>query len=165
MVSVVFHFTDLDPMHGLGSQKNYIKEWIYNAMVFGCDKVIMIDSTDLKIGKYYTHYSSDIGYEYYESLIDMKLVYPQNEFVWIFLESEHILSDEIKDVVDLNDLIHPINNVLYVFGPDFSSIEYSDYYNSKFVFFRTCKNKPLYSIPSSAIVLYDRFLKKSNPHV
>ncbi len=165
MVTVLFHFTDFDPMYGLGGEKNYIKEWIYNAMVLGADKVIMVDITELKSGKHYRHASSDIQYEYFESLLDVKNTYSQTEFNWVFLESKDIVSDVVSNIEDLETFTHPDTNVIYIFGPDFSSIDYSAYSESKWVHFKSSQNKPLYAIPSSSIVLYDRFIKLTNKNV
>ena len=160
MISVLFYFTDYDPTFGLGSPKNYIQEWIYNAIVFSVDKIIMIDNTELKTGKYYKHYSSEIEFVYCEN-IEEAINKFDSSTKWIFLESESaILEKGINQPKDLQNYVHPPENAVYVFGPDFSSSDnYGIHLNHDWVFFKTCKNKPLYALPSSTIVLYDRHLK------
>jgi hypothetical protein len=159
MVNVVFHLTDFDPTYGFGSEKNFINQWIYNCMTFGVDNIIMIDNTELKIGKYYKHFNGEINFGYYESLIDLKNDHPQNEYNWVFLESKETVTDIVESVVDLEDFEHPSDNVIYVFGPDFTNFDYNDFPLSKWVYFKTVKEKPLYAIPSASIVLYDRLIK------
>jgi len=158
MVTILFHLTDFDPLYGLESPKNYINEWMQIAKAFGVDKIIMIDRTQFKLGKYYNHRSSDIGYEYYETLENSYDVHKDKN--WVFFEDKETMESHNVQISSLTNFKHP-ENPIYVIGPNFGTYNKEPYYNDFWVYIEMVSPNPLYGTQAIPIVLYDRMMKEN----
>lgn len=148
MITVVFHFTDWDNYPGTDNPQSLMHKWRHNSCALHVDKLVMIDSSTYKIGKYYNHTSSDISFERFETLDDFLNQYTGT-----------VVCLEIKDGAStLCDFVHPEGDVAYISGPNHSSIS-SDIVVDHWVKIPSNLNYPLYDDSAIMVTLYDRLVK------
>lgn len=160
MITVLFHLTDFDPIYGIENPRTYLNQWIQTIKAFGVEKLILIDNTEFKLSNYYTHRDSTFLFEKYNSLDEAINLYQSNS--WIVLESYDILNINELNSTNLINFIHPISNVIYLFGPDFGSVSYNNINNKYPVYIQMVNQNPLYAISAVSIVLHDRISKLNN---
>jgi tRNA(Leu) C34 or U34 (ribose-2'-O)-methylase TrmL len=148
MVTVVFHFTDFDDYPGGDLPQSTMSAWVHDVKAFGADKIIMIDKTSYRIGKYYNHNDDSILFERYETLEECMDMYPND--MWVFIEMD-------DRSVNLTEFNHP-DNVTYVVGADFSRI-LCEREPNMWLKIPMLHHRPLYAHVAMMIVLYDRMLK------
>jgi hypothetical protein len=120
--------------------------------------LILIDNTEFKLSNYFKNYDSGFLFEKYDTLDEC--IAQHGDESWVVMETSEIFRVNTITPSPLKNFTHPINNVVYLFGPDFGAVNYDNIVNLIPVYIEMGANNPLYAISASNIVLYDRFIKK-----
>jgi len=137
-----------------------ISFWRINAKAFGIKKLIIVNIDDLPV----TCGDLEIEFEVYHTLEEVLKKY--SEYTFVFLECARKV--EGIDFIPLKNFNHPTDNVLYIFGSDYSTLNLSElkekgYLEDNFVVsIETGSKIPLWAHTAMSIVLYDRKVKLSD---
>jgi len=140
------------------AEKKYLSFWRISAKAFGVDKLIMIDLD----GRNPVCGDTEIEFEIYSTLEEALDAYPNANIV--FLENETAVPDGIS-YENLNDFEHPSEDVIYIFGSDFSGLALQSLDN-EYIEKGTVVNVEMpvnasypWATVMMGIVLYDRWLQ------
>jgi hypothetical protein len=147
-------------MYGIENPRTYLNQWIQNIKAFGVDRLIIIDNTEFKLSNYYTHRDSTFLFEKYNTLEECLEIHSGE--MWVVLEALQTFIVHNIEPTSIQNLTHPIDNVMYLFGPDFGSISYESILNKKMAYITMNDNHPLYAISACSVVLHDRLVKQLN---
>lgn len=149
MVTVVFHLTDWVAYPGTDNPQSLMHTWLHNCAGLGVDKLVMIDTTTYKLGKYYKHTITDIDFE----LVDDLALYLQDK------TEDVIFFELVNNSTCLSNFTHP-TNAIYVVGPNHSSLSiYPNITPNHWVKVPSNVNYPLYDQSVVTIAMYDRIVK------
>ena len=137
-----------------------ISFWRLNMKAFGVKKLIIVNIDNLPV----TCGDLEIEFEVYNTLEEVLKKY--SDYTFVFLECAQQI-DGI-DFIPLKNFNHPTDNVLYIFGSDYSVLNLSElkekgYLEGNFVVsIGTGSTIPLWAHTAMSIVLYDRKVKLSD---
>jgi hypothetical protein len=156
MIGVVVHLEDR--WNYTQSDRDIDVAQMYRETIkaFGADTFIIIDLTTE--GLFYKHSDAAIAFASYKSLNDALSAYPDT--VKFFFEHPDSIPAG-TNYITLDNLVHPVDNVLYVFGGDQTSLNFSTIpigANDKIVAI-TISKYVLWGLAAVATAMYDRYLK------
>jgi len=137
-----------------------ISFWRINMKAFGVKKLIIVNIDNLPVACG----DLEIEFEVYNTLEEVLKKY--SDYTFVFLECAQQI-DGI-DFIPLKNFNHPTDNVLYIFGSDYSVLNLSElkekgYLEDNFVVSIETESKiPLWAHTAMSIVLYDRKVKLSD---
>lgn len=111
--------SDLSP-EGLVSPISKIRRLSISYRSLGVDKIIMVDKTRYRAGKYYTHSSESVEFEYYDDILEVLHKYSSMDIFVLDLFDNILNNNRIPTHVStLGE--NKSNNSLFIVGPDSGS--------------------------------------------
>ena len=152
MVGVVVHLEDKWNYTQSDRDIDILQMFEETVKALGVDTFIIIDKTT--DGMVHNFGSIDITYAKYGTLDEALAAYPDvNKF---YFEHTRSIPAETK-YITLDELAHPVDNVLYIFGGDEQSLNLHNIEGT--VVSIEVSHYILWSIVAMSLVLYDRYIK------
>jgi len=148
MIGVIAHWEDLDNLKDLKHLWKDTVKPLYATHLYFVDK----DGTAPK------ELDLELEYKTFPSLEEA--LKEHTDVKYVFVEAERSIPKNIK-CEELNNFLHPVDNVFYIFGSDAESLSFKKLplKDNYVVFIKTFYNYSLWSLVAAGIVLYDRYMK------
>ncbi len=158
MIAVAYHFEDWMQHVGTPEPLTSMRRWTGDSKILGADTLFLIDKTTFKIAQYYNHTSAGVHYFSFDDFIEVEEKYPDSTIV--YFEDKYFLEQNNIKGINIFDFEHPDDNVIYVVGPNFGSIEVLENRRDKtWVFIPGPSRYTLFADTVLTIALYDRMSK------
>ena len=152
MIGVVVHLEDKWNCTQSDRDIDILQMFEETVKALGVDTFIIIDKTT--DGMVHNFGSIDITYAKYNTLDEALAAYP--DATKFYFEHKRAIPTETK-YMTLDELVHPLDNVLYIFGGDEVGLDLSSIDGT--VVSIEVSHYILWSIVAMSLVLYDRYIK------
>lgn len=157
MIGVIGYWDNQTWIYKGGAEKTLISFWRLTMKAFGGSHLVFIDKdrnnpicNDLQI-----------TYEVFSTILEALEVHKDKNLV--FIEQKKYIPDTIN-AIPLHSFQHPPEDVFYIVGPDYGSLDtdiFTLYSSSNFVYIPNVLI-PLWAHVTTGVVLYDRLIKTTN---
>lgn len=147
MIGALIHLTHID------NPRLYLDKVRIELFAMGIDTLIIIDKTKYKMASYF--HTTELNYHIFNTLDEAEEIF--NDIEFIYLEPKRVLNNIIS--TPLYEFKHP-ENVIYVSGPDPSTIPLKGRENKKWVEIEMKQHGVLYGLTTLILVAYDRKIKE-----
>ena len=152
MIGVVVHLEDKWNYTQSDRDIDILQMFEETVKALGVDTFIIIDKTTE--GMVHKFIGVDITYAKYKTLDEVLAAYPgATKF---YFEHKRAIPAETK-YITLDELVHPLDNVLYIFGGDEIGLDLSNV--DEIVVSIEVSHYILWSIVAMSLALYDRYIK------
>ena len=152
MVGVVVHLEDKWNYTQSDRDIDILQMYEETVKALGVDTFIIIDKTT--DGMVHNFGSIDITYAKYNTLEEALAAHPSA--TKFYFEHKRAIPVETK-YITLDELVHPLDNVLYIFGGDEIGLDLSNVDGT--IVSIEVSHYILWSIVAMSLVLYDRYIK------